>query len=385
MAHCFEELILTDASAEKLRNDKIVIRMLQGDLPSVVLPAELSELQDCLNLWGLEVEDVVAVISGHRNLSKLNGDVVGVLHSILDGPLGADILDSVQRDSLHTGNPAGRAVDEDGLIDSLVLRSCREGLGIHEKGLHASQSVFDARSRMFTSVYWHRLIRSANRMFTEAVTILLQNNPIFQSAFEADFFYLDDEAMLRFVAQHIAQREAQYLIAPLRSISGRRSEIYRRVITISAPPRSIDLLALRRHATEAHGQICQMYDWYLEGNSAAPKWRTFRSETREHILRVAGLSLPQYEVLVDVPDIRFRLPIHDDEAASSYLVHGHGPPVAVRLKDPLFGANIDNWRMNARRVRIFTSPKVAEALMGREDRLANDIRDLATQIFTAPV
>jgi uncharacterized protein len=382
MAHCFEELIPTGASAEKLKHDKIVVRMLEGRLPAVLPPAELSRLQDTLKLWEIDLEDVIAIITGYRDVSKIDADVVTVLHSILDGPLDADKLDYVQRDSLHTGNPAGRAVDEDRLIDSLVLRSFREGLGIHEKGLHASQSLFDARSRMFASVYWHRLNRAANRMFTEALTVLLQNDPqVFQSAFEADFFHLDDEAMLRFVAQNIAEREAQYLITPLLSISGGRREIYRRVVTISAPPGSVDPSALRRHATEPHGQICQMYDWYLEGNSAAPKWRMFDSEAREHTLRVARLSLPQYEVLVDVPDTRFRLPVHNDEVSSSYLVHGHGPPIPVRLKDPLFGANIDNWRMNARKVRIFTSPKVTEALVGREEQLANDIRDLASQIF----
>jgi HD superfamily phosphohydrolase len=387
MAHCFEELISTCVPEEVLKNDKIVVRMLRGQLPGVASTENLTDLNETLGLWGVEVEDVLAILTGYQNVSKaLDPSVVAVLHSILHGPLGADKLDSVQRDSLHTGNPAGQAVDEDRLIESLVLRTFNEGLGIHERGLHASQALFDAHINMFTNVYWHRVNRAVNHMFTEALSLFTQSNvQRFQQAFDAEFFRLDDEAMLKFVAENIPERARKHLIEPLLSASGGRRNVYRRVVTISASPGSVEPLALQRNATEPHGQICQMYDWYLQGNDAAPKWKRFEHEARERTRKLAGVEVPLYEILVDIPDIRFGLSGHNNgESLNNLLVYGQGDPISIRLKDSLFGEKIDGWRMYARKVRIFASPSVATALAGREKELSENIFELTSQVFNGP-
>lgn len=393
MAHSFEELIPRGIVAGDLKHDAVLIRMLTGDIPAVLNEVHLEELQTVLKKWhGITIGDVLAVFTGFPHYAETinkRADVIKVLHSFLDGPFDADKLDYVQRDSLHTGNPAGSAVDEERLIDSILIKSLERGVGVDENGLYAAQSLHTARAAMFASVYWHRANRAANRMFTHALEMVMAAAPKrISDAFEDEVFRLDDEAMLRFVATHLAAVDdtaVDALLHPLMAVSGGRRRLFRRLVTIAARPGSISIGTSSRD--DPHALICKIYDAYLAPEPLRNKtpWIDFERAAREKVLAMAGGGAP-FEVLLDVPDSRFETSVHDDPntelGRSGFWVYGADQePVPIKQKDPLFGAVLENWRINARKIRVFTSPRIEEKLKGRESEISGFLAELAKAPF----
>ena len=79
-----------------------------------------------------------------------------ILKSIVSGPLDADKLDYLQRDSLHTGVTFGGDIDRGRLLRNLTIcYASREGklhvaeVGITEKALAVAESIWRARVEMF--------------------------------------------------------------------------------------------------------------------------------------------------------------------------------------------------------------------------------------------
>lgn len=93
---------------------------------------------------------------------------VRLLRSFLSGPLDADKVDYLQRDSLHTGVPYGNAFDKARLIQSLCLNEEGDGLAIAEKGKAALVLLVHGRFVMFSEVYFHHAVRTAVAMFQRA-------------------------------------------------------------------------------------------------------------------------------------------------------------------------------------------------------------------------
>ncbi|MGA2328392.1 MAG: HD domain-containing protein [Bryobacteraceae bacterium] len=104
-----------------------------------------------------------------------------ILHSIIDGPIDADKLDYLVRDSRKLNVPYGLAIDFERL--SKVLTTVHENrdemlsacVGVHEKGKVSAESVAFVRYAMFGAVYWHRTSRAVKAMLHHAVWEMLQN------------------------------------------------------------------------------------------------------------------------------------------------------------------------------------------------------------------
>lgn len=124
--------------------------------------------------WGVEPEEVLAVLDTRP--SDLSQPLkTRFLHSLIDGPLDADKLDYLVRDSINLHIPYGRCIDFNRLLRCLTVAFKREGdrtfitLGIHEKGKIPAEAVAFARYAMFGAVYWHHTSRSAKAMLHRAV------------------------------------------------------------------------------------------------------------------------------------------------------------------------------------------------------------------------
>jgi HD superfamily phosphohydrolase len=119
-------------------------------------------------------DEIAKIALGPRKLEKLGGDLVfspwqGILAEMLVGDsFGADRIDYLLRDSLHTGVAYGR-FDHHRLVQSLRIlpaattergseqaKAKREPqLGIERGGIEAAEGLWLARYFMFSQVYFH--------------------------------------------------------------------------------------------------------------------------------------------------------------------------------------------------------------------------------------
>ena len=86
-------------------------------------------------------------------------------HQIIHGPVDADQMDYLMRDSLHTGVCHGR-IDCDRLIKTMAVVNDR--IALSRGGITAAEGLMVSRSLMYTSVYFHETTRIAQRMITKA-------------------------------------------------------------------------------------------------------------------------------------------------------------------------------------------------------------------------
>ena len=93
------------------------------------------------------------------------------------GPIDADNLDYLIRDSHNLQLPYGDGIDYERLLQCLtiIFKSDKEGneayvgLGIHEKGKISAETVAFANYAMYGAVYWHHTSRSGKAMLHRAI------------------------------------------------------------------------------------------------------------------------------------------------------------------------------------------------------------------------
>ena len=124
-----------------------------------------------LNSWGVELGSVLAVLTARSSEKERphqrGSHVERLCKSLIDGPIDADKVDYLRRDSLHCSLQYGGGLD--------IMRLCRcltvahnnitDGhlllvMGVHEKGRISAESILWARYAMLTQVYWHHTMRA---------------------------------------------------------------------------------------------------------------------------------------------------------------------------------------------------------------------------------
>lgn len=88
------------------------------------------------------------------------------LNQIIHGPIDADQIDYLLRDSHYTGVAHG-TIDIDRLIQTMQVFN--NDLVIHKRGVSAVEGMLVARALMFSSVYFHKTVRIADLMLARAV------------------------------------------------------------------------------------------------------------------------------------------------------------------------------------------------------------------------
>jgi len=120
--------------------------------------------------WDLPVARVISILEAEPKVTGLSGTLKDrILHSLIDGPIDADKIDYLIRDSIQLGLTYGKAVDLERLLRVLTIVFKKgpapfgptfAALGIHEKGKIPAEAISFARYAMYGQVYWHHTYRS---------------------------------------------------------------------------------------------------------------------------------------------------------------------------------------------------------------------------------
>jgi HD superfamily phosphohydrolase len=124
--------------------------------------------------WSLGVhERVLSVLTDGDGSTRPVQDML--IRAVIDGPVDADKVDYLLRDSENLRLPYGQGVDVPKLLQSLtvIVKSGTTAkdkdkvfarIGISDKGRIAAESVAFARYSLYGSVYWHRTHRTLKAM-----------------------------------------------------------------------------------------------------------------------------------------------------------------------------------------------------------------------------
>jgi HD superfamily phosphohydrolase len=169
------------------------------------------ELAAALERYG--IDDIA------RQLSTLiTGRSDHLLQGLIAGPLDLDKLEYLTRDARMCGVPYG-TVDVDRLLHSLTVTPA--GIGIHEKGLSALESLLFAKYQMYRNVYWHHAIRSATAMFKRLVRMAL------------DAGHLDASRLAGSTDESVMEAVRDFAASPLPARL-RRRQLYKRAADLPA-------------------------------------------------------------------------------------------------------------------------------------------------------
>lgn len=115
------------------------------------------------------------------------------LTQIIHGPIDADQLDYLLRDSYYTGVAYG-IIDLPYLLNTIEM--VNNTLAISPKGVEAAEALIVARSLMFSSVYYHHAVRIAEIMLIRAAEESLKNHPEIMNMSDREFLsYLEEGSL----------------------------------------------------------------------------------------------------------------------------------------------------------------------------------------------
>lgn len=162
---------LHEALPKAFDHNEVTIRLLKGNEDWFSANSLKTIIQ---RDWGVTTDDIASIIEA--NPSDTGVPIRNrILHTIINGPIDADKLDYLTRDSRTLKIPYANVIDFDRLLNCLTVIFRQEGnrtyaaLGIHEKGKISAESIAFARYAMFGAVYWHHTFRSVKAMLHRAV------------------------------------------------------------------------------------------------------------------------------------------------------------------------------------------------------------------------
>jgi serine/threonine protein kinase len=126
-----------------------------------------------LSNWQIDLQRVIDILS-YAPSGSAGRFREGILARVVDGPIDADKLDYLRRDSAHLGLGYGASLDLDRLLACLTVAFGRKGntfnsaVGIVEKGRATAEGVAMTRYQMFSTVYWHHASRALKVMIIYA-------------------------------------------------------------------------------------------------------------------------------------------------------------------------------------------------------------------------
>ena len=287
------------------------------------LAAEFIHAQELAKLlredWSMEPSQVTALLEGDTSTESSR-----ILTSLLSGPIDADKMDYLGRDSLHAGVPYGRNYDRPRLIGSLCLNEQGDALAITDKGKTAAEMMVFARYVMFSEVYWHHAVRSATAMLQRAFFELIDRLPL------DELFRDTEQGMIDTLLEVSFGTAAE---APLHGLFGPTRKLYKRLeqFSLFQQPDTYQRLARRP------------FDWLV--NCA--------SHLAEELSTKIGTKIPSEAVLIDSPPQKREIEIKIDvffPKENRYRPLSEVSPVVQTLAKEQF----DDY---VKRVRIFVAPE----------------------------
>ena len=151
-------------------------------------------LKSLLGRAGADPEFTAAIIDKNRQTHP-NGDTeLEFYRRLLSGVLDPDKLDYLNRDARYCGVPYG-AQDVD-FIYSRLFPHKERGVEIDSRGIPSVESILFSKYLMYSTVYWHRQVRSATAMIKKALLGALEQGIIVPE----ELYNLDDQGLFSLMA-----------------------------------------------------------------------------------------------------------------------------------------------------------------------------------------
>jgi hypothetical protein len=203
---------------------------------------------------GFDPERVVAVALGAKKIQHESAEIQ-LLQELVAGELGADRIDYLVRDALHTGAAAGR-FDYHRLLNTLtVIEHPDTGspvLALEEGGLHAAEALLLSRYFMFLQVYFHKVRRIYDVHLADFLSSYLPGGR-FPAELEKYIQYTDDAVQLAIANAAV---QTGHLADLASRLVGRRH--YRLAFEVTAKEREKDIEffpRLAEHVGERFGDL----------------------------------------------------------------------------------------------------------------------------------
>ncbi len=183
LAHDFEEIAPnafghTNISIELIKNPDIVDNE-KRTLKQII--------EDKYFGWGTSVNKIIEIIEArplHRSehLSPYSFKA-RLLSTIINGPIDADKVDYLMRDSRECRLNYGYVIDFERLMKTITVAHDYEerfkrdnvSLAVYDKGRACAESIAFSRYLLFSAVYWHHTSRAYKAMIHQALRIMLIN------------------------------------------------------------------------------------------------------------------------------------------------------------------------------------------------------------------
>ena len=166
LAHEIEEI------NHDFKHEKLSVEFLENDTknPDGFTIKDIVENKDWG--WGIKTERIVEILEEKNQMPLFQSNFkLKLLKSIIDGPIDADKLDYLIRDSQKCYLRYGDLIDFDRLVKNLTIITTHDDcnkfslkIGVYEKGQSAAESIIFARYLLYQSLYWHRTARSVRAM-----------------------------------------------------------------------------------------------------------------------------------------------------------------------------------------------------------------------------
>ena len=353
-SHIIEEVILTQ------RHEDLLVRFLNQDKELFKnIPRAKKYYDEIIGViktsW--EVSNIDNMISCIKFLSDRdeNADfqpdneraIWNILRDIVNGPIDADKLDYLIRDSHHCGVPYPMSIDKDRLFASLSVEKEQykeSKLMVSYKGRVCAETIAVARYMMFSEVYWGHAVRSFSAMLKICFEELIKTKE-------------DDEI------EHLLFRELQLFSKndddALDTICSKlKNFMPAKMLSIRKP--YIRLLVLSRSMPE-ETELYKIISGY-RGTEYRPKkdWIKHRNNLINDISeKVFFGKAKQSDIIIDIPDpYKYNI---EDLKVSSEINKGKSHDMG-----PLWVAVKEIFEKSARKIRIFVNPELMP--VNKDDR-----------------
>ena len=134
--------------------------------------SEIIEGSD-LDCWGISASTIKELTEQYPNKP-----VYGIYRDILDGPLDADKLDYLIRDSVESRVRYGHGIDHSRFLRSLTTAAEEDNrkpilrLAVKQKGAASAEAFAFARYQLYQSLYWHHTFRAIKAMLLTASSLI---------------------------------------------------------------------------------------------------------------------------------------------------------------------------------------------------------------------
>lgn len=327
-AHAFEGVAGVPDHSE------LTLGIIRGEYDEA-MPQQGRSIAEILDTdWLVDVQDVVAVLSKAEEPTTLSQNKVGVLRSILSGPVDADKMDYLQRDSLHAGVPYGSCLDRDRFLQSLrVHPEFKDRLAILDKGRVGADQFIQARYQMYSEVYWYHEVRAYESMLVAAVE---KHYSVHNESVLAFLLESSDDAVLDSLATSDVGGVNSMLDAIARHERHRVADQYQER---SDPDVFNELVRLRWHSPPGHFQA-------------------FNEALLEDLGDLLGHELDWWKIVVDVPNPeRYRI------GSLEVIPYDGRSPEPLSQVSFVWKSVEEDFQQWVQMARLFATPEMRESLL----------------------